>query len=371
MNKRLETDWDGRPPVPVGSKVMSFTRYKKQYLTVKEMNRLLKYVDKNFIIRWGEKPKDETFKRYAWINDSMVNFSITCKIGTKACTYITRKDGADSVQATDGQEAFRVLSQYVKVHRVDEKYCGRADEGGLSASPLLWYNFKYSATDFIYAYGYDLNSAYSNAMLQLMPDTSKPMRSGYIQEGEIGFEEVLNPKNPETTMLVSKYSGFSLYIFPLMESPFKRFVEHWYNIKATAPKGSKLKAKAKGILNYSVGYLQKVNPFIRATIICYCNRLIQSLIDEDTLFCNTDSIVSRKPLDLKLGTGLGEWKLEHQGKVAYVGNNYQWENGDTSFRGIPKTWFKKGWNILTDPLPNDGNVYAFDKDKFQLIKEKK
>lgn len=353
----------------------TFSRKRIKYITAEEMKEHLKYVKKYYQVVYREKASDETFKRKAFIVDRIVNFEVTYEKGSYACTYICRKDTIEenvASQQTNGGEAFRILSKYYKVPKIDKKYCGRASEGGLSASPILWHNNTYE-NQWIDAYGYDLNSAYSAAMLEDMPDTSKPMRRGTIKEGcEIGFEEVLNPKNPTCTMLVPKYSGFSLYIFPLMKSPFTKFVETWYNKKATAEKGSKEKVKAKGVLNMSVGQLQNVNPFLRATIIGKCNQLIESLIDEDTLFCNTDSIVSRKPIEsLKIGNGVGEWKIEHQGKVAYKGANYQWDDGELSYRHISKKWFPKDWDITKDNVPNQGNIYQFNKERITLERIKR
>ena len=350
---------------------MGFSRHRKRFITIEEMNQHLKYVYDYYEVVYRDKLSTETFKRKAFIHDGMVNFSLTYKKGSFACTYICKKDGTESIQQVDGGEAFRIMSQYYKVPKMTEEVvgrqvCGRNSEGGLSASPIIWYNENYQ-NQWIDAYGYDLNSAYSAAMLEDMPDTSQPMRAGIIQPGEIGFEEILNPKNPATTMLVAKYSGFSLYIFPLMKSPFTRFIEKWYDKKVNSLPGSKDKSKAKGVLNFSVGQLQNVNPFLRATIITKCNNLVKSLIDEDTLFCNTDSIVSKKPLNLKIGNGIGEWKLEHVGKVAYSGNNYQWDNGDLSFRGIPKSWFPEGWDITKDKCPKAGNIYEFKDKKLRLI----
>lgn len=348
---------------------MSVTRYREKYISVKEMNQHLKYVFDYYRIEYRAKRADETFQRTAFLEDRMVQFRLSYKRGNFACTYICRKDSEEQSQQVNGGEAFRILSKYYKVPKVDKKYCGRADEGGLSASPLLWSNPKYEGK-WHKAWGYDLNSAYSAAMLQPIPDTSVPLRVGTIKEGkEIGFEEVINPKNPNSTMLVPMFKGFSFYVFPLMESPFKRFVEKWYDKKCNALPGSPEKAKAKGVLNFSVGQLQNVNPFIRACIIGRCNNLIESLIDpEYTLFCNTDSIVSLKPLDIKIGTGIGEWKLEHEGMVAYKGANYQWDNGDISYRHIPKSWFPKGWDITKDKVPNQGNIYKFNVDRLERVK---
>ena len=332
------------------------------------MNKHLKYVYQYRDIQYREKLSIETFSNKAFIEDFVVNFQLTYKKGSEAITYICRKDGMKNDQHIKGIEAYRILSHYYKVPKMDEKYCGKADMGGLSASPLLWFNEKYNKTK-QYAYGYDMNSAYATAMIEDMPDTSVPMRSGYIVKGkEIGFKEMLNPKtNNMTTMLVPMYEGFSQYIFPLMESPFKKFVEVWFGEKSK--KKGKEKTKAKNVLVYSVGYLQLTNPFLRATIIGKCNDWIESLIDEDTLFCNTDSIVSLKPLDLKIGKGLGEWKLEHKGYVAYKDYSYQWDDGKLSYRSIPRSWFPKDWDILKDDVPMFGNVYALIDGQLRRIND--
>ena len=331
------------------------------------MNKHLDYVYRYYDIQYREKTEYEEFGMKAFIEDFMVYFHLTYKKGSKACTYVCRKDGLPNDQHINGVEAFRILSRYYNVPRMDESICGKSADGGLSASPILYFNPEYNGTR-QYAYGYDMNSAYSYAMLQDMPDTSKPAREGFIEEGkEIGFIEELNPNNELVTCLRPIFSGYSEYIFPLMPSPFVKFVEHWYNIKKTS-RGNK-KAKAKNVLNYSVGYLQLVNPFLRATIIGRCNMLIEDMIDKDTLFCNTDSIVSLKPLPLKIGNEVGEWKLEHKGLVAYRDYSYQWYDGKLSYRGIPKSWFPEGWDILKDDVPCSGNIYELIDKKLRRVKD--
>lgn len=345
-----------------------FRRYKRRFITVQEMNQHLRYVRDLYRLVFREKTAEDVMARNAFIEDRLVTFSLTYKRGNDVTTFICRKDGDDNSQVVDGLEAFRILSKYYQVPRMPEEVCGRADEGGLSASPFLWYNPRFEG-QWVDAYSYDINSAYSAAMLGPMPDTSKGCRVGTIREGEIGFQEVLNPKNEDVTMLVPQESGFSFYIFPIMESPFKGFVDHWYGIKKNSKKGSKERQKAKEVLNFSVGYLQRVNPFLRAAIIGRCNSIIQSLIDPaTTLFCNTDSITSRVPLDLPIGEDIGEWKVEKVGRVAYKGNNYQWEDGEVTFRGIPKGWFPRDWDITKDPIPTFGNIYEFRDMQLRSVK---
>lgn len=349
-----------------------YRSYRKRFVTITEFNKHLSYCKKYFHLIFREKSPDEYMSRNAYIVDRMVYTELTYKKGDYACTYITRKDGEKMVQTIEGVEAFRIMSRYYKVPRMPEDICKPARENGLSASPLLWYNDKYNNTR-NYAYGYDMNSAYAYAMTQPMPNTEKNMRIGFIKEGrEIGFQETLNPKDKDLVMFEPMYKGFSQYIFPLMESPFKKFAEHWYAIKKSAKAaGDQYKfIKAKNVLTFSVGYLQRVNPFLRAAIVGKCNDIVKSLIDDNTLFCNTDSIVSLTPRDdLTIGEDLGEWKLENVGNVAYRDYSYQWDNGDMSFRGIPKKWFPKGWDLLKDPLPTHGNLYRFDNIKIRMVKD--
>lgn len=335
-----------------------FSRKKKVYVTVKEMNEHLKYCKRFRLIVNRAKQSEEPFGSKAFLEDKEVEVRLSYRKGDEACTYICHKDGREATQEIDGGEAFRILSRYYKVPRfTDETILG------MSASPLLWKNKKFEKTR-QKAIGYDLNSAYSFAMLQPMPDTSVPYKAKIIEEGkEIGFIEL--PTENGGMALTPIFSGYSLYVFPIMESPFKKFVEVWYQRKLDPKK----KRKAKGVLNYSVGYLQRVNPFLRAAIIGYCNNFIKSLIDENTLYCNTDSIVTMKPIEsLKIGKGIGEWKIEHEGEFAFDGFNYQWDLEAPHFRGTSRNWFDDGWDILKDKLPKNGNIYEI-KD-YQLVERK-
>ena len=113
--------------------------------------------------------------------------------------------------------------------------------------------------------------------------------------------------------------------------------------------------------------LQIKNPWLRAWIVGSCNELISSLIDKDTLFWNTDSIVSRRPRpDLTIGDEIGEWKLEHEGEVAYWGNAYQWNQDKPTYRGVPKGDFPEGWDILVDDTPTHSNPYYFDYKEMKI-----
>ena len=279
--------------------------------------------------------------------------------GNKAITYICDKSCSSYVHQSTGMEAYKTLQRYYKIPAVADK-----TEAYFSVSGILYANPKYNGTR-KYAYGYDMNSAFSWGMLQNMPkDTEKgPIAfSRKVKDNEIGFLA------DGTLALKGEYAA---YLFNSEESPFKRFVEVWYNKKKNA-KTPEDKVKAKDILVMSVGYIQRKNFWYRAAIIGYCNRLIHSLIKkypEDILVSNTDSIIStcRIPeIEANLGQEIGQWKFEHEGNFAYIGLNYQWDFCVPTYRGIPKSWFKQfkdKYDILRDGLPPMANYYEYNKKK--------
>ena len=125
----------------------------------------------------------------------------------------------------------------------------------------------------------------------------------------------------------------------------------------------------KNIMNMAIGYLQRVNPILRTFVLDYANKRVKSFINDDTLYCNTDSIVSltrRFDIEENLGDGLGQWKLEHFGDFAYKGFCYQWNKSIPSYRGVSKSWFKPDFDILVDELPECGNLYFYNQKTNQI-----
>jgi hypothetical protein len=283
----------------------------------------------------------------AIIDDKLTNISLTYIDGNYVCTYICRKDGLMREGDITGLSAYITLSRYYKVPKKEVNF---------SASPLLWYNEKFVNTR-QYAYEYDINSAYSNIMCNyLFPNTEVESQTGIVDDNEVGFDTDGN--------LVRK-GQFALWKFPLVESPFKRFAQVYFNKKKNA-KTEEIKQKAKNTMNYAVGFLQRVNPFLRAYIVNSCNERIKELINEDyILHCNTDAIVSTKKLDLPLGDDIGQWKMR-EGMFAYIGHPYQWNMELPKYQGVPKGWFEPGWDILKDEIPHFGNVVEFNIEKLKL-----
>lgn len=356
---------------------MSFSQKKIKYVTLKEFNEHLAYCKKYKNIIFGER---ERFGRPIDANlvIKTINVYLTYRKGLEICTYAIRLDGEGQLQKTTGMKAYAALCRYYKVPNMKDKKIYKREVEEIngksivswnidSAVPLLYSNPVHQGKEIEKAYEYDLVSAYGWALTQPIPDTTKkPRFYDIVKEGEIGFLA-----DGSIT-----FNSLANVIFPLMESPFKGFVKKWFNEKCSDDK--ERSAKGKQMLNYSVGYMQRTNPFIRNTIVNRCTMYIESLIDENTLYCNTDSLISlveRK--DLNIGSDLGQFQIKHQGQFRYVGYNYQWNGELPIYRGVSKKWFeefkrrnKRDWNILYDTIPDSAfNQYYFDEKKLKIIKK--
>lgn len=356
------------------------TRYKPA--TYDEINAYLKFAKRNCVIRYGEPDPSAPIGVNAYIQDNDVEFELALgydgiKITTQHPTvFVFRKDGGEFVPR-NGLLAWQTLNKYYKVPRV------RFPDGiDYSASPFIWMNDAKSGVRYPDCYGYDINSSYSWGMIQDMPDTTvEPKTNCVVGDGEIGLGSNWAPLDDGPYWRgVIQPGGLADFVWPRVESPFKGFVDVWYSKKKNA-KSAKDKARAKSILNHSVGYMQRdsANPILRSFIIGYANDRIVGYIDDNTLYCNTDSIVStvRRPdIEKDIGPGLGQWKIEHTGQFALARGkvNYQWNRDLPTFRGKPKPWFDafeeangRPWDIMLDEAPDaDSNRYYFDKDKLVI-----
>lgn len=360
--------------------MLTNTQQRFEFVDVETMNQVLKEC-KGKVMYYGEYneliKKNSGIALYgsAFILDKKVKFELLTRYKGTITRFICYKDGRDNMEGAVGAQIFTNFSKYWKTPRYN---IPQEDENGeplcnydrVSATPALDFNAEYEGQR-IQAWGYDLNSAYSATMLKGWIDTSKPPKAKIIDpETEIGFRY-----DDDNDRWELQHRGYSLHVFEKCETPaeVRRYIVKWYSVKkkAAAAGDKKLKLQAKQHLNFVVGYWQRVNPWLRAYVVCSCNEFIESLIDENTLLWNTDSIVSkvrRYDLEQDLGAGIGQWKLEHEGVVAYLGCEYQWNNEIPTYRGQPKTWFPKDWDILRDPVPIYGNLYYYDKDE-NLLKE--
>lgn len=327
-----------------------------EYLSVDEMNELFDYCRNEKRAFLKRRHPDFSLYRSCVISCKKTKLSVKTEYKGKVKEYITFLDGREDPVVITGATAYTTLKSYwPELPEIPED---SPIYDFISASPMIDYNEKYN-NQRVEAWGYDLNSAYASVILQGWIDTtSGPMAKVIDPETEIGFD----------TDLDIQREGFSIYVFKKMETP--KGLRNWVNIYYKKKKEAKNridKLKAKQHLNFAIGFLQRKNPWLRAWVVSRCNEYIKSLIDENTLFWNTDSIVSRVPRpDLEIGLEIGQWKLEHEGVVAYKGNTYQWNNDKPTYRGVPKTWFKGDFDLLKDDKPANENLFYFNEKEVKV-----
>lgn len=331
-----------------------------------EVNTLLKDLKERCFIVFRKKEKEERIGYCAYIWEDLMTLNILARVKNKVNLY--KFSLCESVQLVPltGAEAFNIMSRYYKIQKIEDP-----DKYGTS-SAILYKNPKFNGKR-VKAYEYDINSAFAKQMLEPIPDITTLKTFTYVKKGQIGFRTNVSEATGRTILEITFEEGrFCRYVCDLMPSPFKRFVETWYNKKRNA-KTPQEKVKAKSVLNYSVGVIQLYNPFLRACIIGRSNAYVSRFIDRNTIYANTDSIVSLTPrpdIEELIGLDIGQWKKEHYGEdFAWSKEkiNYQWNLETPVYRGIPKAWFtnfelKKGrkFDILKDHVPDDKNTYVFD-----------
>ena len=206
-----------------------------------------------------------------------------------------------------------------------------------------WYVKESASRKWLKCYSYDVNSSYSYAMLQPLPDTSvEPRLNCILKEGEIGFYN-----DGGATKEVGTYVE---YAFPLKIYNFDTYVNTYYEKKKLS-EGEKRKLW-KEFLNIPSGMIQRYNIFIRLGILYNAADYIKQFQDEDTVYCNTDSIVSlKRRTDLPIGNELGQFKEEHINedfKFISTGK-YQW-GSECHYKGVPPCALKdieniEGWQV--------------------------
>lgn len=356
-------------------------RKRKVYIeTVEEFNEILNQANRcSNLVECTYEQLKEVYKvslsTHSCYSDNQVNVEITTQFynlksgkGFKPTTYVFRKDG-DYKVVSDGADCYMLSQRYYKVpnyreeKEIVESLGGFTDKGSFKASarPLVGYSTKFNNTEHD-VYIYDLNSAYAVQLMDKLPNTMVYYMYKRLHENQVGF------MFDEQLTMITQPGMYADIVFDLIDSPLKGFARKYYDMKRYA-KNKHEKLKAKNMLNLTVGYWQRTNPFLRAYVVHSCNNFIKSLIDENTCMWNTDAIYSIVPRpDLELGNDIGQFKLEYQGLFRQKGDNYQKvSKEDTSYRGIPKKWFSTDWNILKDEIPRTGNIYRLDKDLMQLV----
>ena len=213
---------------------------KRTNLNAKEFNKKLEYV-KNFCeIKYNEEIKTPIGAN-AYIIDKISNIELTFKDpdnSFKPITYIFDKSCSANIHQKMGVDAWATLQKYYKIPHVANKE--EAMEYFNSTVSGILYSSPYFTGERHYAYGYDMNSAFSWGMLQDMPkdtekgpinlDKNKEPILRKVEKDEIGFSilgdlkysgelatydkplteyEVTPSKESQTVVPDSDHGGFS------------------------------------------------------------------------------------------------------------------------------------------------------------------
>lgn len=270
----------------------------------------------------------------------------------------------ESTVCNDPVRAYAIFARVVKPKEYRENVS--------NIGPYQLYPNIKTAIKYDYAICYDINKSYFNAMNNPMP-TEMVAKYRCPNKGEVGFtisgHIVIGPSEFECD-----------YIFKLERiGGLDRYREIYLN-KLNNAKTKEEKKHYKFEINSSVGNLANHNPFLRNMIVWYANNFIKSKVDENTIYSNTDSIVSTvKRDDLEIGSNVGQFKIEHEGPVIIKGSAYQWINDNKfSNKGVSldqialyeKTYNKKF--ILGEAKPEElANLtlwrFNYEKEKFEKI----
>lgn len=240
-------------------------------------------------------------------------------------------------------------------HTYKKEYCGRYIPGCI---------------------GYDFNSHFASVMIKGIPDYRvEPKKNCEVGDGEVGFKYVLDDADGKYFLdIVLQNEGIADIVYPVMEPPkeLKELIKKWYRIKSTT-KDKEEKAKAKAYLVQGYTLLGKKFPPIRAYVAGMAGRHISSLMDENTIRCNVDCIVStvRRPdLEAIIGSGLGQLKIEGRGTFCMTSvNTYDWiEQGVHKANGVNLSLRKEGYDCLHPERKYKSFPYRFDRTTGKVVK---
>lgn len=293
------------------------------------------------------------------------NVVLTMNKGKSTYQYHFNLNGENKV-LVNPRVVYATFKKYVQFDDI-ENPCGYSSTG------ILFYNDKFNGKT--KAYSYDLNSSYSNAMINCdYPDMDKfvgnHMRVG---EDEIGFVDVLGNVRVVEQGHIAKYVYKKLSCTDKLYYGMMKFVMHYYRIKKNA-KTPEEKMKAKNFLNIAIGCLQNHNWMFRTCILSYANKIITDLIEkykEHVIYCNTDNITLDIPIELDIGTGIGQFKVEHENEyVKKKGTAVQWDD-KVVIRGVTSCRLSEDFDLLTDELTyTKPHKYELNKEELQIYENK-
>lgn len=317
-----------------------YCKIKQVPVNLEQMKEILAYVKEYFNYSYSKPPTDKRIKAEVYIDDCPKYLKVTGRYinSVKLTTYIFSKDGREVELEPNVPETYREM-----VKKVDDYHDLLKEDSymnNFTSSPLLFsdYRYFYKTQEVIC---YDTNLTYFYLLGQDFPDTRQPKGRGIVRPREIGFRisgRVVqgNDGTQRSQLILVNPGDYADFRYPKRPSPFKRYINYKLE-QLKLVKNKEERSKVKSSINISVGNLQHHNPIWRAWIVESGNKRIKSLMDKNTIYANTDCVVSLIPRpDIPVSDKIGDFKIEHQGKCTIDGMTITWEDGTDNRRGAPK-----------------------------------
>lgn len=256
-------------------------------------------------------------------------------------TRYTNNPEYDEATYVTGNSAFKTLDIYAKYIKLDP--CQKIGDRYIYArfydfekhkfrcyqKPYLFTIGADATLKFEHVWAYDINSSFANAFRTcVLPDTKAlPRLSSTVKEGEIGF--IYFHDGLSGQLLPTTYIGqYADWVFPILTNnelleKINGWTTDYYNLKKSTDAADK--ARAKKVMNFAIGYISRINPFVHACILSKARANVQKYQDANVLLINTDSIIRiGEDKRIPVGDNLGEFKIEAEDATLYLkGFNYK------------------------------------------------
>ena len=256
-------------------------------------------------------------------------------------TRYTNDPEYDEATYVTGNSAFKTLDIYTKAIKIDP--CQKSGDRFIYAKLYDFENHKFRCYQkpylftigvdklltFEHVWAYDINSSFASAFKTCtLPDTQTlPRLHSTVNEGEIGF--IYFHDGMTGQLLPTTYVGqYADWVFPTLKNhELLNLVTEWttkyYNLKKSTNEADKVRAKK--IMNFAIGYLSRINPFVHACILSKARANVQKYQDKNVLLINTDSIIRiGQDKRIPVGKNMGEFKIEAEDATLYLkGFNYK------------------------------------------------
>lgn len=355
--------------------------------TIEEFNKQMKIAkDICSVIYYKKYDNTKPISKCAYLETTDKFYKLTYKLGRTKKTYIFDRNGehhyemnvAHVASEMSRQSPIQKVCDYLpdipfSKTKFKEGFVGYRESIG-TASAIRDANKKFIGTETT-AWEYDLSSAYGQFLKEDLPDLATVQYDTEVKEGQVGFKVYGSTRHgfPRLHMVTEKGVKCK-WVFDLMPSPYIDWCNKIFrnlNIETDEKRREELKFKFRG----NVGQLQNTNPFWRCVIVEKCNKLIKSLLRDDSIYWSTDSIISAVKRDDILKTPY-KWKVKHSDspfrlKTAFF---YQWGDELPVVNGTLKLAIEyynmthdKKFNVLTDELPTEmGSRYVVNQDTFKV-----